>query len=168
MMMFRPLFGQFDNIAAYSVGVVIGGAITDYNRGVLRANHNLIFTVPKEHLANKLEILHEDAVTNKLQYCNIVAYRDLCIELHNLFLVASRDRYEIMLDKKLTDYEMKWSSESEKEMYEYTNTLEINDLAARNNTIFTMQMCRRAMLRNGFYMMWFNTFIGRFRTFIGL
>ena len=67
---------------------------------------------------------HSATVFDLRPVANIVAYRDLCLELHNLFLVASRDRYEIMLDKKLIDYEMKWSSESEKEMYKYTNKLD--------------------------------------------
>jgi hypothetical protein len=175
MMMFRNFRNQIVNITAYSGIVVAGFAITDYNREVLRANSNLSYTIPKEYLANKLEILHEEANTDNLKYCNIVAYRHLCLELHNLYLIASRNRQEIILDQELMDHELiddeakrknpKLLKNTEEEC-KYANILKINELTTRNNTIITMQMCRRAMLRNGFYVMWFKTFIGRFQTFI--
>ena len=169
IMLFRPFRSHLLNIAAYSGGVVAGFAITDYNRKVLRrATYNSSFTIPKEYLANKLEILHEEAITDKLRYGNIVAYRDLCLELHNLYLVASRNRHEIMFDEELMDDEAKRGNPNTELECAYATTLKIDDLTARNNTVLTMQMCRRAMLRNGFYVLWFKTFIGRFQTFIGL
>lgn len=145
MMMIR---NQLFSVTAYSGMFVLGSAFVDYNRDVSNANKNLSFTLPPQYLAEKIEKLHNLASRNELDYVDIVTKRDLCIELRNLYLVSKKQRDNMVDDE--------WFVRSQN-----MTTLSIEEMVARQNDVFTMQMCRRAMLRNGLYMMWFDTFIGR-------
>ena len=171
MMMIR---NQLFSVTAYSGMFVLSSAFVDYNRDVNNANKNLddltsgfavhqiedshsiakdyrlrmSFTLPPQCLAEKLEQLHNLASRNELNYVDIVTKRDLCLETYNLYLVARKQRDNMVDDE--------WFVRSQN-----MTTLSIEEMVARQNDVFTMQMCRRAMLRNGLYIMWFDTFTGR-------
>jgi hypothetical protein len=145
MMMFR---NQLFSVTAYSGMFVLSSAFVDYNRDVSNANKNLSFTIPRQYLVEKLERLHNLASRNELDYVDFVTKRDLCLEMRNLYLVAKKQRDNMVDDE--------WFVRSQN-----MTTISIEEMVARQNYIFTMQMCRRAMLRNGLYIMWFDTFIGR-------
>ena len=136
------------NITAYSGMLVAGFATIDYNRKISHSNNNCSYITPKNILANNLNLLHKAALNNNLKYCNIIENQNMCIELHNLFMVALKKHNDILLDKELIDN---------------TNMTpeDIKEMVVRHNTNLTMQMCRRAMLRNGFFVMWFKTFVER-------
>ena len=145
MMMFR---NQLFSVTAYSGMFALSSAFVDYNRDISNANKNSSYTLPPKSLAEKLEQLHNIASRNELDYVDIVTKRDLCLEMRNLYLFAKKQRDNMVDDE--------WFVSSQN-----MTTLSIEKMVARQNDVFTMQMCRRAMLRNGLYMMWFDTFIGR-------
>ena len=179
IMVIEMLRTHLINITAYSGMLVAWCATIDYNRKISHSNNNCSYITPKNILANNLNLLHKAALNNNLKYCNIIENQNMCIELHNLFMVALKKHNSILFDKELidntnmgdlqsrkaaqqiTDFPEKAPSRSEESYHQKMTPEDIKEMVVRHNTNLTMQMCRRAMLRNGFFVMWFKTFVER-------
>ena len=130
-------------VLIYSAAAISGFAVVDFTREIdikMCGNFN-----PKSsnHLAESLEQLHSAASDGKIRYGEILFNRNRSIELHYISAVA---------EKHLASFKSSPELQSE-------DIADIQSMVARKNTLFTMRMCRRAMIRNGHVIKWFEAMV---------
>ena len=134
---------QLRTVLIYSAATISGFAVVDFTREIdikMCENFN-----PKshDHLAESLDQLHYSAFDGKMEYKDIMLNRNKSIELHYLSAVA---------EKHLAFF--KSSPELQTD-----DIADIKSMVARKNTLFTLRMCRRAMIRNGHVIKWFKAMV---------
>ena len=134
---------QLRTVLIYSAATISGFAVVDFTREIdikMCENFN-----PKshDHLAESLEQLHYSAFDGKMKYKDMILNRNKSIELHYLSTVA---------EKHLAFF--KSSPELQTD-----DIADIKSMVARKNTLFTLRMSRRAMIRNGHVIKWLKAMV---------
>ena len=130
-------------VLIYSAAAVSGFAVVDFTREIdikMCGNFN-----PKSsnHLAESLKQLHSAASDGKIKYGDILLNRNRSIELHYLSAVAEKHFASFKSSPEL----------------QTADAAEIESMVPRKNYLFTMRMCRRAMIRNGHVIKWFQAMV---------
>ena len=133
---------QLRTVLIYSAATISGFAVVDFTREIdIKMCEN--FNPKSDHLAESLEQLHYSAFDGKMEYKDIMLNRNKSIELHYLSAVT---------EKHLAFF--KSSPELQTD-----DIADIKSMVARKNTLFTLRMCRRAMIRNGHVIKWFKAMV---------
>ena len=134
---------QLRSVLIYSAVTVSGFAVVDFTREIDNKICGNFAPKPSYHLAESLEHLHSAAFNGKIQYADTLINRNKRIELHYLSAIA---------EKHFVSYR------SYPEL-QTADTAGIEAMDARKNYIFTMRMCRRAMIRNVHVIKWFKAML---------
>lgn len=148
----RNLFSKFKNsfskmtshpVAVTSVWfglLVSSSAIVDFNRNIDVSEEEKLEFKPteSEHLGEALEKLHSKAFFQEMSYDAIKFNRNRSIELFFLYKRAVKLKLKLKND----------------ELFHDKPDSQLEEIAAAEYYIFCQNMCRRAMIRNGYLIKW--------------
>ena len=134
---------QLRTVLIYSAATVSGFAVVDFTREIDIKICGNFSPKPSSHLAESLEQLHYSAFDGKMEYKDMILNRNKSIELHYLSAVAEKHFASFKSSPEL----------------QTADAAEIESMVPRKNYLFTMRMCRRAMIRNGHVIKWFQAMV---------
>jgi len=153
---FKTITLRLKSVATRSPTVVLGccsgfafvgiNAMLDYNRDISDYCDLSMFAAeypPSPNLEIHLKDLHKSTLNRTLTFNKLMANRSTCKEVYYLSEKALKRKEELQNDEYF------------KLQFNATIESTIESVIASEYNLFTRRMCRRSMIRNGYFSLWF-------------